>query len=220
MLVTGGAGFIGSHYIEYVYSTYSEKYHVINMDMLTYAGAVENIDERIRNWPHYTFLQVDIRDREAVKEVILKYDIKQVVHFAAESHVCNSIMNPLLFIETNVIGTFNLIESCRGHWMADFFKPKEGYETAKFVHISTDEVYGSLGPEGLFNEQSPYQPNSPYSASKASSDLFVRSYFHTYGLNVVMTHCSNNYGSRQHTEKLIPRMITRIIDKEPLTIHG
>lgn len=143
-----------------------------------------------------------------------------MVHFAAESHVCNSIANPLIFIETNVIGTFNLLDAARSHWMADFFKPKPCYEDARFVHISTDEVYGSLGQNGLFTENSQYLPNSPYSASKASSDLFVRSYHHTYGLKVMTTHCSNNYGPKQHTEKLIPKTITSILDNKPITIHG
>jgi len=152
--------------------------------------------------------------------VFNKYDIKKVVHFAAESHVCNSITNPLLFIETNVIGTFNLLDVAKSHWMADYFVAKPGYEDARFVHISTDEVYGSLGPEGLFTEDSQYLPNSPYSASKASSDLFVRSYHHTYGLKVMITHCSNNYGPKQHTEKLIPKTITSILDNTPITIHG
>ncbi len=209
ILVTGGAGFIGSNFIPYYLKTNPE-IHLVNLDLLTYAGDLTNLNE-IEKYHNYTFVKGDIRDYDFIENLFKQYDFDGVFHFAAESHVDNSISGPKAFIETNVNGTFNLIEVARNKWMEAPFKVKEGYKKNRFHHVSTDEVYGSLGSTGLFTETTPYAPNSPYSASKASSDFLVRSYFHTYGMNVVTTNCSNNYGSKQHDEKLIPTIIRKAL---------
>lgn len=218
ILITGGAGFIGSNFIPY-YLEHNKNTQVINLDLLTYAGDLNNLSE-VEDNPNYTFVNGDIRDFDFIKELFDQYDFQGVFHFAAESHVDNSITGPKAFIETNVNGTFNLIEVARNKWMEGPFKVKEGYSTNRFYHVSTDEVYGSLGKTGLFTEETPYAPNSPYSASKASSDFLVRSYFHTYGMNVVTTNCSNNYGPKQHDEKLIPTIIRKALNNEPIPIYG
>jgi len=218
VLLTGCAGFIGSNFVPYFLDKYSD-YRVINLDLLTYAGSLENLKE-VNDNPRHKFIKGDIRNREFVEFIFNEYDIKGVIHFAAESHVDNSIKNPGVFIETNVNGTFNLIDSAYRYWMEAPFTPKKGYEECRFHHISTDEVYGSLGDTGLFTEETPYAPNSPYSASKASSDMVVRSYIHTYGMDAVITNCSNNYGPKQHNEKLIPTIIRSAIEQKPIPIYG
>lgn len=218
ILITGGAGFIGSNFIPW-FIQYHPDYLVINLDKLTYAGNLENLEEAV-NSDRYLFVKGDICNRELVEFLFAKYDVRGVVHFAAESHVDNSISGPGVFIETNIKGTFTLLDVARNYWMSAPFEHKKGYENARFLHVSTDEVYGSLGKEGLFHETTPYAPNSPYSASKASSDFIVRSYFHTFGMNVVTTNCSNNYGPKQHTEKLIPTIIRKAISLEPIPIYG
>ncbi|AXO80774.1 dTDP-glucose 4,6-dehydratase [Olleya aquimaris] len=218
ILVTGGAGFIGSNYINYFLDRYPQK-NIVNIDNLTYAGDLSNL-RSIENHKNYTFIKGDICNKELIEKLFLKYQFEGVIHFAAESHVDNSITNPSAFIDTNITGTFNLIDVAKVHWMTSPFKFREGKENNRFHHISTDEVYGSLGEIGLFTEETPYAPNSPYSASKASSDLIVRSYFHTYGMNVVTTNCSNNYGPKQHDEKLIPTIIKKAISGENIPIYG
>lgn len=218
ILVTGGAGFIGSNFITYFLQKY-EQYRIINLDALTYAGDLNNLKE-VESNENYVFVKGDIRDRELILRLFNKYDIRHVIHFAAESHVDNSIKNPLVFAETNVLGTLNLLEVARIYWMEKPFVYKEEYKNSRFHHISTDEVYGTLGEEGYFTESTPYAPNSPYSASKASSDLLVRSYYHTYGMNVVTTNCSNNYGPKQHDEKLIPTIIRKALAGEKIPIYG
>ncbi len=218
ILVTGCAGFIGSNFIPYFLEKYPE-YHIINLDLLTYAGNLENLDE-IKDHERYTFVKGDICDRELVESLFYTHDIKGVIHFAAESHVDNSIKNPGVFIETNINGTFTLIDIAYKYWMEKPFTHKEGYGECRFHHISTDEVYGTLGEEGLFTEETCYAPNSPYSASKAGSDMIVRSYQHTYGMNTVITNCSNNYGSKQHDEKLIPTIIRKALNGENIPIYG
>ncbi len=218
ILVTGGAGFIGSNFVPYFTEKYPE-YKIINLDKLTYAGNLENVNE-CTTMPNYEFVQGDICDAEFIENLFLKHDIKGVIHFAAESHVDNSISGPRAFIETNISGTFNLLEAARKHWFDAPSKPKEGYENCRFHHISTDEVYGTLGDEGLFHETTAYAPNSPYSASKASSDFLVRAYHHTYGMNVTTSNCSNNYGPKQHKEKLIPKIISNCLEEKPLPIYG
>ena len=218
ILITGGAGFIGSNFVPYFLAKFPE-YKVVNLDKLTYAGNIDNLKECQGN-PNYVFVQGDICDREFVDKVFEKYDIRGVFHFAAESHVDNSITGPLPFIKTNIEGTFNLLEAARKHWMLAPGQIKEGYEKCRFHHISTDEVYGTLGPTGFFTEKTPYAPNSPYSASKASSDFLVRAYNHTYGLNVTTSNCSNNYGPKQHAEKLIPTIIRKALSGENIPIYG
>ncbi|HEY5918290.1 MAG TPA: dTDP-glucose 4,6-dehydratase [Chryseolinea sp.] len=218
LLVTGGAGFIGSNFIPYLLSKYND-YHIVNLDALTYAGDLSNLKE-VESHKNYTFIHGNICDNQLVKELFDKYDFNGVLHFAAESHVDNSIEGPEAFIRTNVFGTFTLLDAARKHWMEAPFSFRKGKENNRFLHVSTDEVYGSLGPVGLFTESTPYAPNSPYSASKASSDMLVRSYFHTYGLNVVTTNCSNNYGPKQHSEKLIPTIIRKAISGQPIPIYG
>ena len=218
ILITGGAGFIGSNFIPYFLCQHKEA-HIVNLDKLTYAGELSNLKD-IENNIRYTFVKGDICDRDLVENLFNTYDFKSVIHFAAESHVDNSIEKPDEFIKTNVLGTFNLIDAAKNHWMDAPFKVKENYENCRFHHISTDEVFGTLGKTGLFTEDTPYAPNSPYSASKASSDFVVRSYFHTYGLNVVTTNCSNNYGPKQHDEKLIPTIIRKAIRGENIPIYG
>ena len=218
ILVTGGAGFIGSNFVPYFTAKYPE-YNVINLDKLTYAGNLDNLKE-CQNMANYTFVQGDICDEELVEKLFNKNDIRGVVHFAAESHVDNSIKGPRAFINTNIVGTFNLLEAARKHWMDAPNKYKQGYEGCRFHHISTDEVYGTLGDEGMFEETTPYAPNSPYSASKASSDFLVRAYHHTFGMNVTTSNCSNNYGPKQHNEKLIPHIISKALAKQPLPVYG
>lgn len=218
ILVTGGAGFIGANFVPYFIENNPE-YHLINLDLLTYAGNLENVKE-VENHPNYTFVKGDICDRDFVETLFSTYDFKDVIHFAAESHVDNSISGPEAFIKTNVIGTFNLLDVARKRWMSAPNQYKEDYKGSRFHHVSTDEVYGTLGETGLFEETTPYAPNSPYSASKASSDMIVRSYFHTYGMNVITTNCSNNYGPKQHDEKLIPTIIRKALTGENIPIYG
>jgi dTDP-glucose 4,6-dehydratase len=218
ILVTGGAGFIGSNFIPYFIQN-NEDYRVVNLDALTYAGNLDNLKE-VENSNRYTFIQGDICDRSLIETLFEKYNFFGVIHFAAESHVDNSISGPEAFIRTNINGTFTLLDVSRKHWMKAPFETKDEYKDNRFLHVSTDEVYGTLGKEGLFTEKTPYSPNSPYSASKASSDLLVRSYFHTYGMNVVTTNCSNNYGPKQHNEKLIPTIIRKALAGQPIPIYG
>lgn len=218
ILVTGGAGFIGSNFIINTLENNPE-WQIVNLDVLTYAGDEENVKEVADN-PNYTFVKGDICDRNLVEKLFEKYDFSGVIHFAAESHVDNSIKNPGVFIQTNVNGTFNLIDVAYKHWMLKPFQFKEGFTDAVFLHVSTDEVYGTLGETGLFTEETPYAPNSPYSASKAASDMIVRSYHHTYGMNTVITNCSNNYGPKQHDEKLIPTVIRKALLGEKIPIYG
>lgn len=218
ILVTGGAGFIGSNFVPYFCAKYPN-YNVINLDKLTYAGNLDNLKE-CENMPNYTFVKEDICNADKIEEIFEKYDVRGVIHFAAESHVDNSIKGPRAFINTNLVGTFNLLEAARKHWMEAPNKYKDGYEGCRFHHISTDEVYGTLGAEGFFKETTPYAPNSPYSASKAGSDFLVRAYHHTFGMNVTTSNCSNNYGPKQHHEKLIPHIIEKALAEEPLPIYG
>lgn len=218
ILVTGGAGFIGSNLLIHLVKTYPEK-KFINLDVLTYAGDLANL-EVIKEAANYQFVEGDIRDRKFVDKVFTDFKIEGVMHLAAESHVDNSITNPSVFMETNVNGTFNLIDAAYKYWMVKPFTFKAGFENYRFLHVSTDEVYGTLGATGLFTEETPYTPNSPYSASKASSDHIVRSYHHTYGMNTVITNCSNNYGPNQHDEKLIPTVIRKALTGENIPIYG
>ena len=218
VLVTGGAGFIGSNFVPYFLDK-NPDFGLINLDLLTYAGDLDNLKE-INDSDRYTFVKGDIRDRPLIENIFKKYNIVGVIHFAAESHVDNSIKNPGVFIETNVNGTFTLIDVAYKFWMEKPFKYKKGFENNRFLHISTDEVYGTLGETGLFTEETSYAPNSPYSASKASSDMIVRSYHHTYGLNTIITNCSNNYGPKQHDEKLIPTVIRKALQGEAIPIYG
>lgn len=216
ILVTGGAGFIGSNYLNY--KSKDDNIRIINLDKLTYAADLDNID--IYDNCDYTFIKGDICDLNLVERIFEEYNINRVVHFAAESHVDNSIANPGEFIQTNIVGTFNLLQAAFKNWMDTPNIFKKGKEDFRFLHVSTDEVYGTLGETGLFTEETPYAPNSPYSASKASSDMLVRSYFHTYGLPVVTTNCSNNYGPGQHKEKLIPTIIRKALAEENIPIYG
>lgn len=218
ILITGGAGFIGSNFISFILKS-NHSYQIINLDKLTYAGKLENLQE-VENDPGYHFIKGDICDQELVQNVFKEYAINAVIHFAAESHVDNSINNPDDFIKTNVRGTFSLLETAKNHWLSEPNLPKEPFKNARFHHISTDEVYGSLGSTGYFTENTPYAPNSPYSASKAASDFLVRSYHKTYGLDVVTSNCSNNYGPRQHDEKLIPTIIRKALLNEDIPIYG
>lgn len=218
ILVTGGAGFIGSNFVPYFAEKYPD-YFIINLDKLTYAGNPQNLKE-CESLPNYAFVKGDICDESLVKSLFVKHDVRGVIHFAAESHVDNSINGPKAFMETNVMGTFNLIENARQHWMTAPNQFRKGYETCRFHHISTDEVYGTLGETGLFSETTAYAPNSPYSASKASSDFIVRAYHHTYGMDVTTSNCSNNYGPKQHAEKLIPTIIRKCLAEEPIPVYG
>ena len=218
ILVTGGAGFIGSNFVPYFCARYSQ-YQIINVDKLTYAGDLENLTE-CEHAPNYIFEQGNICDKAFIIGLFAKYDIRGVIHFAAESHVDNSITNPGAFINTNVMVTFILADADFRNWMKGPHQVKPGYEKCRFHHISTDEVYGTLGTDGLFSETTPYAPNSPYSASKAGADFIIRAYHHTFGLNTTTSNCSNNYGPKQHTEKLIPTIITRALAEKPLPVYG
>ena len=211
ILITGGAGFIGSHVVRRFVLRYPE-YHIVNLDALTYAGNLENLKD-IENRPNYHFEKVDIVDASALKAVFEKHKPEGVIHLAAESHVDRSITDPLAFVRTNVIGTVNLLNAAKDLW-GDDMKDK------RFYHISTDEVYGSLGETGFFTESTAYDPNSPYSASKASSDHFVRAYGETYDMPIVVTNCSNNYGPNHFPEKLIPLFINNIVNMKPLPVYG
>ena len=211
ILITGGAGFIGSHVVRRMVTKYP-KTQIVNLDVLTYAGNLDNVSD-IANEPNYTFIKGDVTDVSFIKSLFENYNFDAVIHLAAESHVDNSIKNPLGFAETNVMGTLNLLEASRNHWKDDLKKKC-------FYHISTDEVFGSLGIEGAFTEETSYDPRSPYSASKASSDHFVRAYFHTYKLPVILSNCSNNYGPSQYPEKLVPLFIKNIVENKPLPIYG
>ena len=211
ILVTGGAGFIGSHLVRRLLQKYPNT-QILNLDALTYAGNLDNLKD-CEAAPNYRFVKGDINDFTMLQELFKTQDFDAVVHLAAESHVDNSIKNPFAFAQTNIQGTLNLLEAARQHW-------GNHSKDHRFYHISTDEVFGSLGQEGQFTEATPYDPRSPYSASKAASDHLVRAYFRTYGLPVVLSNCSNNYGPCQHTEKLIPLMIQNIINQKPLPVYG
>ena len=234
LLITGGAGFIGSNLIHHVIDR-AEIAKLVNLDCLTYAGHLENL-EKVSKHPKYVFEKVDLRDKAAVVRVVEQHAITHVMHLAAESHVDRSITGPDDFIHTNVVGTFNLLEACRACWLSTLNssafagssgetspKRSEGGQPStgfRFHHVSTDEVYGSLGATGFFTETTPYAPNSPYSSSKASSDMLVRAYHHTYGLPTVITNCSNNYGPYQIPEKLIPVVIQSILARKPVPVYG
>ena len=218
ILVTGGAGFIGSNFIPYFARKYPNTL-IVNFDKLTYAADLNHLKE-CADLPNYTFVQGDLVQEQDVAQVFEKFDIRGVIHFAAESHVDNSIKGPKAFVETNIVGTFHLLEAARRHWMTAPNQSKAGYETCRFHHISTDEVYGTLGETGYFTETTAYAPNSPYSASKASSDFLVRAYHHTYGMNVTTSNCSNNYGPKQHAEKLIPTIIRKCLAEEAIPVYG
>jgi dTDP-glucose 4,6-dehydratase len=211
LLLTGGAGFIGSNVIQSIIDKPAiEK--LINLDCLTYAGHLENL-AGVAGHPKYVFENADLRDKTALVKIVERHEITHVMHLAAESHVDRSITGPGDFIHTNVVGTFNLLEACRGSWNADL-------KGKRFPHVSTDEGYGSLGPTGYFTESTPYAPNSPYSASKAGSDLLVRAYHRTYGMDTVISNCSNNYGPYQFPEKLIPVVMQNLIARKPIPVYG
>ena len=211
ILVTGGAGFIGSHLVRLLVNKYPN-YNIVNMDILTYAGNLDNLKD-IETKENYTFIKCDICDIENVKKVFIDYKIDSVIHLAAESHVDRSIKDPFSFALTNVMGTLSLLQAAKETWNGNF-------TNKLFYHVSTDEVYGSLGEEGFFTEETAYDPHSPYSASKASSDHFVRAFADTYGLPIVISNCSNNYGSYQFPEKLIPLFINNIVNNKPLPVYG
>jgi dTDP-glucose 4,6-dehydratase len=217
LLITGGAGFIGSNVIHHVIGN-AEIAMLVNLDCLTYAGHLANL-EKVSNHPKYVFEKVDLRDKAATLNVVEKHGITHVMHLAAESHVDRSISGPGDFITTNINGTFNLLEACRECWLGAK-AGVQGPKSFRFHHVSTDEVYGSLGATGFFTETTPYAPNSPYSASKASSDFLVRAYHHTYGLPTVITNCSNNYGPFQFPEKLIPVVIQSVLARKPVPVYG
>ena len=218
LLVTGGAGFIGSNVIHHVIGS-AEISKLVNLDCLTYAGHLANL-EKVSSHPKYVFEQVDLRDKAATLRVVQQHEITHVMHLAAESHVDRSISGPGDFIQTNVVGTFNLLEACRNNWEKRKAESGKRNIEFRFHHVSTDEVYGSLGATGFFTETTPYAPNSPYSASKASSDFLVRAYHHTYGLPAVITNCSNNYGPFQFPEKLIPVVIQSVLARKNVPVYG
>jgi dTDP-glucose 4,6-dehydratase len=211
LLVTGGCGFIGANVIEHVLDR-AEVSSLINLDCLTYAGDLRNV-ERVATHPKYRFEKVDLRDKAAVIGVVEKHSVTHVLHLAAESHVDRSIAAPDAFMHTNVLGTFHLLEACRAAWQND-------WAGKRFLHVSTDEVYGSLEGDGTFTEKSPYAPSSPYSASKASADMFVRAFHRTYGFPSVITNCGNNFGPYQHAEKLIPVIIAHVLNRRPIPLYG
>jgi len=211
ILITGGAGFIGSHVVRLFVNNYPN-YNIINLDKLTYAGNLENLKD-VENKANYTFVKADICDTDLIAQTFLEHNIDTVIHLAAESHVDRSIKDPLAFAKTNIIGTLNLLEAAKKTW-------KNNFEDKLFYHISTDEVYGSLNNEGFFTEKTPYDPHSPYAASKASSDHFVRAFHDTYNLPIIISNCSNNYGSYQFPEKLIPLFINNICNNKPLPVYG
>ncbi len=211
ILITGGAGFIGSHLVRLFVNKYPE-YNIINLDALTYAGNLENLKD-IEDKENYTFVKADICDFETIQKIFSDYNIDGVIHLAAESHVDRSIKDPFSFAQTNVMGTLSLLQAAKHYWVGNF-------EGKLFYHVSTDEVYGSLGEEGFFTEDTKYDPHSPYSASKASSDHFVRAFHDTFGLPTVISNCSNNYGSYQFPEKLIPLFINNIVNNKPLPVYG
>ena len=214
IIVTGGAGFIGSNLILKLFKDHPD-WTIMNIDKLTYASDTGYL-KPLRDSERYYFKKIDLVDRDEVKDIVKTFQPDGVFHLAAESHVDNSISGPEPFILSNVVGTFNILEECRQLWQED----EESWKNNRFVHVSTDEVYGELEDDGFFTEQTPYAPNSPYSASKASSDMIVRAYFHTYGMNLVTTNCSNNYGPHQHDEKLIPTVIRNAINHNPIPVYG
>ncbi|MBP1970695.1 dTDP-glucose 4,6-dehydratase [Virgibacillus natechei] len=213
LLVTGGAGFIGANFITYYMEKYPNSY-LLNIDKLTYAGSTANLSE-VAPLPNYHFINGDITDEALVSEIFADFDITGVIHFAAESHVDRSIQDSKAFVETNVVGTLNLLQAAKRDW-----EKKDMLAERRFHHISTDEVYGSLGEQGKFSEDTPYDPRNPYSASKAGANMLVKSFGHTYGMNIVISSSSNNYGPRQHEEKLIPTIIKKALAGEPIPIYG
>lgn len=218
LLITGGCGFIGSHFLMYMLARHPER-KLVNLDKMTYAASADT-NRAAAHFHNYRFVKGSIENKELVEHLFKEHDIRGVIHIAAESHVDNSIANPEVFVWTNVLGTQTLLNAALSHWMESPGKAKPGYAACRFHHISTDEVYGALGQTGAFTEESKYAPNSPYSASKAGSDLLVSSYNRTYGLNTVITNCSNNYGPGQHAEKLIPTVVRAALSGEPIPIYG
>ncbi len=218
ILITGGAGFIGSHLVNLLVKKYP-KINIINIDSLTYAADLSRL-KAIENNKNYTFIKGDIRDESLIEKIFFENKIDGVMHLAAESHVDNSIQNPKIFIETNVIGTQNLLHAAKSLWLDSNNNLRDEYKHSKFLHVSTDEVYGTLGKTGYFTEETPYAPNSPYSASKASSDMIARSYVHTFRLPIIISNCSNNYGPMQHDEKLIPTVIRNALAGNEIPIYG
>src|ERR1041385_8931584 len=218
LLISGGAGFIGSNLIHHVIDR-PEVAKLVNFDCLTYAGHLANLEKVSRN-PKYVFEKVDLRDKAETSRVVQQHCITHVMHLAAESHVDRSISGPGDFIHTNVVGTFNLLEACRAEWFSEASGIADHASRVRFHHVSTDEVYGSLGATGYFTETTPYAPNSPYSSSKAGSDMLVRACYHTYGLPTVITNCSNNYGPFQFPEKLIPVVIQSVLARKPVPVYG
>jgi dTDP-glucose 4,6-dehydratase len=217
-LVTGGAGFIGSNFVTDILAR-RDDVRIVTLDLLTYAGSLANLAAVARH-PRHTFVRGNICDSDLLRDLFQQHDFSTVVHFAAESHVDRSIHGPEAFIQTNVLGTQRLLEAARAAWFSAPFTPRPHCTGRRFLHVSTDEVYGSLGPTGFFTESSSYAPNSPYSASKAASDMLVRAWHHTYGLDTVITNCSNNYGPRQHGEKLIPTIIRAALAGDIIPIYG